>query len=36
VAHPDEAVVLHVRDGRIAETWLMEWDPYRIDEFLAE
>lgn len=29
------ASVFHVHD-RIAEAWLMEWDPYSIDEFLAE
>jgi ketosteroid isomerase-like protein len=29
------ASIYHVRDGRIAEAWLMEWDPYAIDEFLA-
>jgi ketosteroid isomerase-like protein len=27
--------IYHVREGRIAEVWLMEWDPYAIDEFLA-
>jgi uncharacterized protein len=30
------ASIYHVRDGLIAEAWLMEWDPYRIDEFLAD
>jgi uncharacterized protein len=30
------ASIYHVRDGRIAEAWLMEWDPYAIDEFLAD
>lgn len=30
------ASIYHVRDDRIAEAWLMEWDPYAIDEFLAE
>ncbi|MGH2675040.1 MAG: nuclear transport factor 2 family protein [Actinomycetota bacterium] len=30
------ASIYHVRDGRIAEAWLMEWDPYGIDEFLAD
>jgi ketosteroid isomerase-like protein len=30
------ASVYHVRDGRIAEAWLFEWDPYAIDEFLSE
>jgi ketosteroid isomerase-like protein len=29
------ATVYHVRDGRIAEAWLFEWDPYAIDEFLS-
>jgi ketosteroid isomerase-like protein len=29
------ASVYHVRDGRISEAWLMEWDPYAIDEFLS-
>jgi ketosteroid isomerase-like protein len=28
------ASIYHVRDGRIAEAWLMEWDPYALDEFL--
>jgi uncharacterized protein len=30
------ASIYHVRDGRIAEAWLMEWDPYAIDEFLSD
>jgi ketosteroid isomerase-like protein len=30
------ASIYHVRDGKIAEAWLMEWDPYAIDEFLSE
>jgi ketosteroid isomerase-like protein len=30
------ASIYHVRDGRIAEAWLMEWDPYAIDDFLSE
>jgi ketosteroid isomerase-like protein len=30
------ASVYHVRDGRIAEAWLMEWDPYAIDGFLTD
>jgi ketosteroid isomerase-like protein len=30
------ATVYHVRDGRIAEAWLMEWDPYAIDDFLSD
>jgi ketosteroid isomerase-like protein len=30
------ASIYHVHDGRIAEAWLMEWDPYAIDEFLAD
>jgi ketosteroid isomerase-like protein len=30
------ATVYHVRDGRIAEAWLFEWDPYAIDRFLSE
>jgi uncharacterized protein len=30
------ASIYHVRDGRIAEAWLMEWDPYAIDEFLTD
>lgn len=30
------ASVFHVRDGRIAEAWLLEWDPYAIDEFLTD
>lgn len=30
------ATVYHVRDGRIAEAWLFEWDPYAIDEFLTD
>lgn len=30
------ASIFHVRDGRIAEAWLMEWDPYAIDGFLAD
>lgn len=30
------ASVYHVRGGRIAEAWLFEWDPYAVDEFLAE
>lgn len=30
------ASIYHVRDGRIAEAWLMEWDPYALDEFLRE
>lgn len=29
------ASIYHVRDGRIAEAWLMEWDPYAIDDFLS-
>jgi ketosteroid isomerase-like protein len=29
------ASIYHVRDGRISEAWLMEWDPYAIDEFLS-
>ena len=29
------ASIYHVRDGKIAEAWLMEWDPYAIDEFLT-
>ena len=28
------ASIYHVREGRIAEAWLMEWDPYALDEFL--
>jgi uncharacterized protein len=28
------ASIYHVRDGRITEAWLMEWDPYALDEFL--
>jgi ketosteroid isomerase-like protein len=28
------ASIYHVRDGRISEAWLMEWDPYALDEFL--
>ena len=28
------ASIYHVRDGRITEAWLMEWDPYILDEFL--
>jgi ketosteroid isomerase-like protein len=30
------ASIYHVRDGRIAEAWLMEWNPYAIDEFLTD
>jgi ketosteroid isomerase-like protein len=30
------ASIYHVRDGRIAEAWLMEWDPYAIDGFLTD
>ena len=30
------ATVYHVRDGKIAEAWLFEWDPYAIDEFLTD
>jgi uncharacterized protein len=30
------ASIYHIRDGRIVEAWLMEWDPYAIDEFLAD
>jgi uncharacterized protein len=30
------ASIYHVRDGRIGEAWLMEWDPYAIDEFLTD
>ncbi len=30
------ASIYHVRDGRIAEAWLLEWDPYAIDEFLTD
>jgi ketosteroid isomerase-like protein len=30
------AGVYHVRDGRISEAWLMEWDPYSIDRFLED
>jgi ketosteroid isomerase-like protein len=29
------ASIYHVRDGRSAEAWLMEWDPYALDEFLG-
>lgn len=29
------ATVYHVRDGRIAEAWLFEWDPYAVDDFLS-
>jgi ketosteroid isomerase-like protein len=29
------ATVYHVRDGKIAEAWLFEWDPYAVDEFLS-
>jgi uncharacterized protein len=29
------ASIYHCRDGRIAEAWLMEWDPYALDEFLG-
>jgi ketosteroid isomerase-like protein len=29
------ATVYHVREGKIAEAWLFEWDPYSIDEFLS-
>jgi uncharacterized protein len=28
------ASIYHVREGRITEAWLMEWDPYALDEFL--
>jgi uncharacterized protein len=28
------ASIYHVRNGRITEAWLMEWDPYALDEFL--
>jgi ketosteroid isomerase-like protein len=30
------ATVYHVREDRIAEAWLFEWDPYAIDEFLSD
>jgi ketosteroid isomerase-like protein len=30
------ATVYHVRGGKIAEAWLMEWDPYAIDDFLSD
>jgi uncharacterized protein len=30
------AGVYHVRDGKIAEAWLFEWDPYAIDAFLSD
>lgn len=30
------ATVYHVREDKIAEAWLFEWDPYSIDEFLSE
>jgi uncharacterized protein len=30
------AGIYHVRDGRISEAWLMEWDPYSIDRFLED
>lgn len=30
------ATVYHVREGKIAEAWLFEWDPYSIDEFLTD
>jgi ketosteroid isomerase-like protein len=29
------ASIYHCRDGKIAEAWLMEWDPYALDEFLG-
>jgi uncharacterized protein len=29
------ATVYHVRDGKIAEAWFFEWDPYAIDDFLT-
>jgi uncharacterized protein len=29
------AGVYHVRDGKIAEAWLFEWDPYAIDDFMS-
>jgi uncharacterized protein len=29
------ATVYHVRDGRIAEAWFFEWDPYAIDDFMS-
>ena len=30
------ASIYHVRDEKIAEAWLMEWDPYAIDGFLTD
>jgi hypothetical protein len=30
------AGVYHVREGKISEAWLMEWDPYSIDQFLED
>jgi uncharacterized protein len=30
------ASVYHVREGKIAEAWLVEWDPYAIDAFLSD
>jgi uncharacterized protein len=29
------ASIYHCRDGKIVEAWLMEWDPYALDEFLG-
>ena len=29
------ASIYHCRDGKITEAWLMEWDPYSLDEFLG-
>jgi ketosteroid isomerase-like protein len=28
------AGIYHVAGGKISEAWLMEWDPYSIDQFL--
>jgi ketosteroid isomerase-like protein len=30
------ATVYHVREGKIAEAWFFEWDPYAIDAFLSD
>jgi uncharacterized protein len=30
------AGIYHVREGKISEAWLMEWDPYSIDQFLQD
>jgi ketosteroid isomerase-like protein len=30
------ASIYHVRDEKIAEAWLMEWDPYAIDGFFTD